>query len=155
MDYKRIKDLLDQYFEGNTSVAEETELREFFNNEEQIPAELEYGRALFSFLKEEKIITHKKAINSKKPRYRVLLYISGIAASLFLGIFLTFMNTEPENEIIYAYINGKPITDKNIAAKYSKQALLAVSQNLDHGTKNLDYLSKLNKIETLIKNKQE
>ena len=155
MDYKHIKDLLDQYFEGNTSVAKEQELREFFNNEKHIPTELEYGKALFSFIKDEKLITHKKSIRFKKPTPKMLYYISGIAASLFLGIFLTVMNTGPKNEIIYAYINGKPITDKNIAAKYSKQALLAVSQNLDHGTKNLNYLSKLNQIETLIKNNQE
>ncbi len=151
MDYKHIKDLLNQYFEGNTSIADEQELRSFFNNKERIPADLEYGKALFSFIKDEKNISYNNSINNKKSHSRLLYYISGIAASLFLGIFLYIIKPEPKNKIIYAYINGKPITDKNIATNYSKQALLAISQNLDRGTKNLDYLGQLNKIETLIK----
>ena len=155
MDYKRIKDLLDKYFEGNTSIAEENELRAFFSGKADIPSDLEYAKAIFSFINEEKSKQQKKTISFEKSNTKLFYYISGIAASILIAVMLNFVNTEAENEIVYAYINGKPITDKNIAAEYSKQALLAVSQNLEQGTKNINYLSKFHKIETQIKNTQK
>ena len=47
MDYKYIEQLLDRYFEAETSLEEEQILRTFFS-QEKIPAELEPWRALFT-----------------------------------------------------------------------------------------------------------
>ena len=47
MDYKYIEYLLDRYFEAETSLEEEQILRAFFS-QENIPAEMEQWRALFT-----------------------------------------------------------------------------------------------------------
>ncbi len=47
MDYKYIEHLLDRYFEAETSLEEEQILRAFFS-QENIPAEMEQWRALFT-----------------------------------------------------------------------------------------------------------
>ena len=47
MDYKSIEHLLDRYFEAETSLEEEQMLRAFFS-QENIPAEMEQWRALFT-----------------------------------------------------------------------------------------------------------
>ena len=47
MDYKYIEHLLDRYFEAETTLEEEQILRAFFS-QENIPAEMEQWRALFT-----------------------------------------------------------------------------------------------------------
>lgn len=149
MDYNKIEQLLDKYFEGETSINEENILKEFFATENNIPEDLLYAKSMFShFVREKEFVFNK---NIKAPQKNLYYYISGIAASIFLAMFLLFSHSKQDDKIIYAYINGKAITDKNVAEQYTKQILLAVSQNLDKGTKNLNYLNKLNKVELLIK----
>ena len=151
MDYNRIEELLDKYFDGNTSVSEENELKLFFTSNNNIPDNLLYAKNIFGFFKEEKSVVFPKKIKEKPVKKIRLSYISGIAASIFIAMFLIFSNVKKEDKIIYAYVNGKAITDKKIAEEYTRQALLAVSQNLDKGTKNLNQLNQLNKVEMLIK----
>jgi len=151
MDYNRIEELLDKYFEGGTSVSEENELKAFFSSDNKIPENLLYAKKIFGFFKEEKSTIYTQKSTKNKINKIRLSYISGIAASILIAMFFVFSNVKKDDKIIYAYINGKAITDKNIAEKYTKQALLSISQNLDKGTKNLSQLNQLNKVEMLIK----
>ena len=157
MDYNKIKILIDKYFDGETSISEENELKDFFSSSKNIPSDLLYAKEIFSFFEiEAKQEFTEEFKKTKSVKRNLLLYVSGIAASLFIALFLIFSNIKnEENKIIYAYINGKPITDKKIAEKYTKQILFAVSQNLDKGTKNLNQLNQLNKIEMLIKKEEK
>jgi len=58
---------------------------------------------------------------------------------------MLFMLSNPQDQIVYAYVNGKPITDKQEAIAYSKQAMNTLSSNLNKGTSGLNYMEKLNK----------
>lgn len=149
MNSQAIKILLEKYFEGATSLQEEAALRQYFTEEVHIPKELLYAKAMFTFIKKEKNVRFKKSKN--KP-----FYLIGIAASIILATFLIINNLQQtlsidQEQIVYAYVNGEAITDKDVAIEYTKQALLAVSQNLDKGTKHLNQLNQLNKVEILIK----
>lgn len=156
MDYNNIEKLVEKYFEGTTNIAEEDELKMFFSNRKDIPENLIYARNIFAFFNEEKSVEYKKElVKTKLNNKRILHYISGIAAIILFALFIIVSNQNTEEKVIYAYINGKPITDRAIAEKYTRQALLAVSQNLDKGTKNLSQLNQLNKVEMLIKKEKE
>lgn len=48
MDYNRIKNLLDRYWCGDTSVEEEHELKRFFSTHTDLPAEIEKDRKWFT-----------------------------------------------------------------------------------------------------------
>jgi hypothetical protein len=151
MDYNKIEKLLEAYFEGNTSVSEENELKEFFKNSD-IPEQFMYAKGLFNFYADEKSLKSQQiSIKTKQKSRNMFLYISGIAASILIAMFFVFSVQTTNDDVIYAYYNGKPITDKVLAEKYTRQALLAMSQNLDKGTKNLNQLNQLNKVEMLIK----
>ncbi|MBE9468666.1 MAG: hypothetical protein IMY72_10175 [Bacteroidetes bacterium] len=155
MDFKRIENLLNKYFEAETSIAEENELRIFFSNNKDIPENLIFAKSIFKAFNEEKSIKFHKKIHLPKRNIKRYIYITGIAASLIISMFVIFPKMDTKrNKIIYAYYNGQAITDKAIAEKYTKQALFAVAQNFNNGTKNLNKLSQFNKSELLIKTKE-
>ena len=92
----KIDELLDKYFEGETSCEEERELRRFFT-EEEVPEHLQTYRPLFAYLNreatsmaeptEEKSVTTESAKEvpaQRKPfrLYRTFYAVSGIAAGL-------------------------------------------------------------------------
>ena len=117
----KIDELLNKYFEGETSCDEERDLRRFFT-EEQVPEDLEMYRPLFVCLDEEAKAhqSHQhevKEVNKQLSYRRRLYYIMGsIAAGLLLliGVANLYQNvwTTPSD---YVIINGKRYTDaKNI-----------------------------------------
>jgi hypothetical protein len=54
MEYQDINDLLDRYFEGETTLQEEQTLRQYFQNTPNIPVEWQGYQPLFQFFAEEK-----------------------------------------------------------------------------------------------------
>ncbi|HFB99837.1 MAG TPA: pyruvate ferredoxin oxidoreductase, partial [Phaeodactylibacter sp.] len=52
MDYKNISQLLEKYWEGETSLQEENTLKQYFN-QENVAQELQEYQPLFQFFKEE------------------------------------------------------------------------------------------------------
>lgn len=152
MDYNRIELLLHKYLEGNTTIREEKELNVFFNANDEIPEQFLYAKDIFGFFSEEKSIKYAKRFETRKPKSRTkLYYLTGIAASLLFAILLLFSNDNAENKIIYAYIDGRAITDISIAEEYTKQILLSASNKLDKGTRSLYYTSQFTNPIKLIK----
>jgi len=151
MEQLEYKILLEKYFEGETSVEEENKLKLFLSSYQGKDADLVDGKKVFEILLEarnETVDIDFESVISKKPTLklkRVYGVLSGIAASLIIGLSITFLLKTNNPPIIYAYINGQPITDKEIAFQKSKQALLTISINLNKGTENLNYLNKINK----------
>jgi hypothetical protein len=145
MDFNRIELLLHKYLEGNSTISEEEELNIFFTTTEDIPEKLLFARDIFNYINEEKSseypikLESKKHVIKKHVLKRRLYYLSGIAASLVLGLLLTLSNIKTEDKIVYAYVDGKAITDISIAEKYTKQILLSTSKKIDVGTKSLYY----------------
>jgi hypothetical protein len=159
MESSRIKELIDKYFEGNTSVEEERQLNALIKGK-QLPKEYSYLIPLFDFYEEER---NKKPELKFSPgitiagikHSRSLRYIWMAAAAcilLLLGIFI-LQNRAPE-QVVYAYINGIPVTDEQLAIEETKKALSLISTNLNQGTTGLNYLSEINKTKQLITKNQ-
>ncbi|MBN2668547.1 MAG: hypothetical protein JXR60_04890 [Bacteroidales bacterium] len=153
MNSNKIKILLEKYFEGNTNLSEEQILKAYFSKTESIPQDLAYAKSFFNYLEDEKNIRYAE---KKKKKY-IGLWISSIAASLILIGLIIFQNINPaqENTIVYAYVNGKAITNKAEAMAYTREAMATVSKNLDKGTKHLNQLQQFNKVEQLIKKERQ
>jgi len=125
----KIDELLDKYFEGETSCEEERELRRFFT-EEEVPEHLQTYRPLFAYLNreatsmaeptEEKSVTTesaKEVPTQRKPSrlYRTFYAVSGIAAGLLLPL-----SGVPEN---YVVIDGQRYTDEKLVEAKALEAL--------------------------------
>lgn len=130
-----IEELLNKYFEGETSCDEERQLQQFFT-QGMVPEHLEMYRPLFAFFKEEKqqqsateATPEQKAPKRKTPfRRRILYSLSGIAAGLvlLLGIAGTIRHFtyQPEN---YVIIDGKQYTDAELVREQALTAFQEVS----------------------------
>ena len=150
MDYKELKKSVDKFFNGETNLKEEQVLKAYFKNSKDIPPDLLYAKELFChFISESQETTDMPAVKKGK-RISAGYVLSGIAASIIV-IFGFLYFTGKENETVYAYVNGIPVTDEDQALKETYKAFNLISKHLNRGTKDLNYLNKFNKIETLIK----
>ena len=129
----KIDELLDKYFEGETSCEEERELRRFFT-EEEVPEHLQTYRPLFAYLNreatsmaeptEEKSVTTESAKRKPFRLYRTFYAVSGIAAGLLLllGVakIIFPLSGVPEN---YVVIDGQRYTDEKLVEAKALEAL--------------------------------
>jgi hypothetical protein len=153
MDYNEITHLLEKYMESNTSVDEEKMLKEYFLYTENIAPEHLYAKSMFVHFDMEKDIKYVKSnkVKARVVNMKYIIRLSSIAASILIIFGIVFLFTQKTSEeVVYAYINGKPITNKELALHQTKKALFFISDNLNQGTKELNQFSKFNEIEQLI-----
>lgn len=128
----KINELLNKYFDGDTTCEEERKLRRFFT-EEEVPEDLQIYRPLFVCLNQEVKAHHleqtdtgKKKLIGRKYLFkhrRWLYMVGGAAASiaLFIGSLQLFpVSAAPEN---YVIIDGKRYTDEALIKEKAMEAL--------------------------------
>jgi len=81
-----------------------------------------------------------------KPKKRInrIVYFAA-AASIALVFGFWFLNSNPKEKVVFAYINGKPVENKELAYKEAQKALLLVSKSLNKGTEKLNQISEFDK----------
>ncbi|MCX6281986.1 MAG: hypothetical protein NTU51_08480 [Bacteroidetes bacterium] len=147
MNTKEIEELLEKYYEGETSLAEENSLKEFFSGDD-IPGHLLVHKPLFRFLKEEatksmneesqeaSLTRHiekyraETSIVKTHPGRKRLFYLSGMAATLLILFSLVFVI---RNEVGRRNHNRDVNSSTELAYAQTKQALLFVSVGLNTG----------------------
>lgn len=117
MDYKLIRDLLDKYFQGNTSLEEETQLAAFFRQNTQMPDDIKAYAAWFGYLREQRAVKSSAPAPRMvtpapaRPFWIAIKTISRIAAVLLIG-FGGFRLFSPRSQEIN--------TEKTAAIDWSK-----------------------------------
>jgi len=154
---KHIEELLEKYYNGETNLEEERKLHWYFQTHE-IPNHLKPDEEIFRYHYKQTTeeaspdLTEKlsKLIDEegRKSRFilpvRTIRMISGIAASvlillaLWIGIGRDFMQQRNLGKFADTY------DDPQLAYVETKKALLLVSEKLNAGTKELQYLKKYN-----------
>ena len=156
MDYNEVKERLDLYLSGNSSLAEEQELREYFEREKNIPDDFLYAKELFSHFKSEKEEVYSGPIPLKRINwYRRLFLLGGVAAAFAIVFSLIqYQIAEDDNNMTYMIVNGKEIKDRRQAIQQTKEALQLITNKYSKGTQHLNALKKFNSAEKMIKSKQ-
>ncbi|MCF8308353.1 MAG: hypothetical protein K9I68_05015 [Bacteroidales bacterium] len=104
--HQEIDELIEKYFEGNTSLEEEKELKRFFNREE-VPPHLEKYRKYFGMIKEERgqhagkidFSNFSTYVRWKKYRRIRNWRIAAVIVLLFgIGFMLTNRVSRPDDE---------------------------------------------------------
>lgn len=136
MDYKRIELLLDKYWRCETTIAEEEELRYFFNSRERLPGHLQGFKEVFAFQLQErqrcltedfdrKILTEIRQGKVRRPVFRKVFFRVAMVVLLFSiagGVF-TWQRRK--------YLSDKQAREQ--AWREVKQALNFASLKLNRG----------------------
>ena len=140
MSSKEIEELLERYYEGETTLAEEEKLRAFFLTE-KIPPHLAEHASFFRFQTaemnettdpdfEEKLLLRLEeeipVVSLHNPK-RKFYFVVGMAAGLIIlaGLFFTFQSDLSKDQI--------KDQDVRIAYEQTQKALLLLSANLNTG----------------------
>ncbi len=161
MELLEYKILLEKYFDGNTSTVEENQLKQSLQNYTGSDTELMEAKQMFQLLHDEsevKLDIDFNLIIKQKSNFKIRHltgFVSAVAAGLVIVFSLMFLLKTHNPPVVYAYINGKAITDKEVAIQESMQAFSTLKTNLDKGTKGLNYINEMNKPLELLTVKNE
>ncbi len=125
MEFNRIEQLLEKYFEARTTEAEERDLRDYFSGD-QVAEHLEPYRPMFAYFSDAR---KERSIRQVplKPRRNLYQWIS-VAAMVVLVAGIYFGKQYQERkEAEYAYLQ-------------TKKALGLLAENLDRGKEKVAYL---------------
>lgn len=157
MDLKKIKALLEKYYNGETSRDEEKILRGYFSSE-NIDNELIADKDIFLFqIQESKkldiipdiseeiwnSINRNSAKNNKKVRSFAYVYLKVAASVVFLLASYFLLKTQifnPEQKTYFTDTYDNP----EIAYQQAKETLLYVSALLNNGAGHLEPIQKIN-----------
>lgn len=116
MNKKHIQDLLDKYFEGETSLREEKELKRFFRRTALLPEEWESYRQMFTYFETEGLRTMPVQDDIQKTKNIYWLIATGISLAatvlILLSIFIPATKTQ---------LAPLAIATRNIDTFYSKK----------------------------------
>ena len=136
---ERINKLLDNYFKGESTLAEEVELKQYFTTGTIAPEHKAYSALFQAFGQELQqkytapiTIVLPKQPSGKRMWVRAFVY-SGIAASLVLAVWIQ----RPRQEADYAIIRGRRIDNPEYAQRYAEKKLNDVNEMLQHRLKPL------------------
>jgi len=134
MELDNIKSLLEKYFEAETTIAEENELRNYFSSTDVDP-ELEQYKPMFGYFSEAKNEQSNHQIAVESHTKRNLTWIS-IAASVvvLLGIGAFYFNQEAQDQDLGTFENPE------IAFRETQKALDLLSGNFNKGVQSVQYV---------------
>jgi hypothetical protein len=141
---KKITELLNLYFAGETTIEQEQELKQYFASQNIDGEHKAYQQLFETFATEqqEKYPENLPKIRTKPLRKRsvVISIISAAAAACVLFMLTVFPSQTEEN---YVVINGKRIYDDELALKMANEKIAKISTNLESGLKHLQNLNKI------------
>jgi len=141
MDSKVIQQILDKYWEGETSLQEEAQLREFFSRDD-VPESLRAIQPMFQFYKQEqeaflngdfdeRLSSKLKAADNQVPRRATIVRMISRAAAIaaiFIGVFWVYKINSVET------LNKPEKLEAQMAYQEAKAALMLISRKLKKGT---------------------
>lgn len=134
MELDRIEIILERYFEGKTTIAEEEELKAYFSSSD-VAQHLEQYKPLFRYFSEAKEQRlHQVVPLPSKKRYVAWLSIAASAVILLgVGTF-TYFNYDTANDDLGTY------DDPHQALIETQKALSLLSNNVNKGVESVQYI---------------
>ncbi len=132
MELHKTEKLLEKYLQGETSIAEEKELRVYFSSEDVAQHLLQYKSLFnyFSFAQQEKSGI-QIPLQSKKRSKAAWLSVAASVVILF-GIGIAWFNSQPED--LGTYDNPE------VAFRETQKALDLLSGNVNKGIESMQYV---------------
>ena len=141
MELNNLRNILQKYEDGDTSLQEERDLKKFFSSEE-VPEEFIAYKSIFNFNVESRKIEFSKDSQLKFTPKTKWAY-AGVAASILIIMSFLFFN-ELSNKALEDQNLGT-IEDPEQAYLKTKETLKMVADVFSEGRDDLKYLNEFNK----------
>lgn len=144
MELNKIEDILEKYFQGETSIAEENQLKEYFSSP-NVAQHLEQYKPMFGYFsqaKEQKSTYEIPLLPKPRNKKRNVAWLS-IAASavILLGIGTYFFVSEQNDTTAVASQTELGTYDNpEEALKATQKALALLSNNVNVGIGSVQYI---------------
>lgn len=132
MELAKIENLLEKYFEAETTIREEAVLKEFFSGD-KVPEHLEKYKELFNFFDNSSLESSKRSITLEKKSISIKWLSIAAMLVLFIGIYSVYQQNQAEKE------------EARLAYAETQKALDLISQSLNKGTDAIAQLDNFNK----------
>lgn len=133
-----IENLIDKYFEGETSIAEENELKVYFSSTD-VAQHLKQYQTIFGYFSQAKEQQFTQEIPLQTKKRNVVLWLS-IAASVvvMLGVgTMMYLNNDKEEQ----FVACTPEDNPELALQQTEKALALVSEHLNTGIESVSYIN--------------
>lgn len=147
MELQAIEKLLDKYFDAETTIAEEKDLKLYFSSPDVAP-HLEQYRPLFGYFSQQGEQKFDKTVPLKTKRHYAAWISVAASVVLFSGL-LTFYNSQPQEDL-------GTYDDPEVAFRETQKALQMLSTNVNVGMGSVHYVGKeYEKTKEIIKEKKD
>jgi len=142
MDFKKIDNILNKYFEGLTSLEEEKILKEYFASDNIAEEHYPY-KAMFNYFEQASSVTNPEPVrlNNNRKNYRTY-YATAIAGIVGLGLFVIMQTDFKKNLNVNNTATSIQASTKNPEKK--KEAVKEIkkfTRNVNKGIKKTGALS--------------
>jgi hypothetical protein len=141
MALDRIENLIEKYFNGETSIAEENELKVYFSST-NVAQHLEQYQPIFGYFSQAKTEQFKATIPIQNKNRKRIVWLSIAASIVVLFGIGTFMYNQTNDEIEFEGCNAND--NPEVVLKETQKALDLVSQKINTGVVSIGYINEYN-----------
>jgi hypothetical protein len=139
MELNKIENILEKYFQGETSIAEEKQLKDYFSSS-NVAQHLEQYQPMFGYfsqIKEQKS-TQEIPLQTKKRNVAWLSIAASVAVLLGIGTF--FYVSEKNTTPVVAQSELGTYDNPEEALQATQKALALLSNNVNVGNESVQYI---------------
>jgi hypothetical protein len=139
MELNRIENIIEKYFQGETSIAEEKELKEYFSSPD-VAQHLEQYKPMFGYfsqVKEQKSM-QEIPLQSKKRNVAWLSIAASIVVLLGIGTFIYVSEKNTPPVVAQSELGTYDNPEEALAA--TQKALAMLSNNVNVGIESVQYI---------------
>ncbi|MFH7018200.1 hypothetical protein [Flavobacterium sp. FlaQc-47] len=139
MEFNKIEDILEKYFQGETSIAEENELKEYFSSPD-VAQHLEQYKPIFGYFSQVKEQKSTQEIPLKTKKRNVAWLSIAASAVVLLGVGTYFYVSEKNTTPVVAQSELGTYDNPEEALAATQKALALVSNNVNVGIGSVQYI---------------
>ncbi len=144
MELNRIESILEKYFQGETSVFEEKELKEYFSSSD-VAQHLEKYKPLFGYFSKASSEEFKQTITLQTKKHNVKWLSIAASVVVLLGIStFTYLHQPEETNDLGTYESPEK------AFEATQKALSMLSKNVNVGIESVTYINEFQNSKELI-----
>ena len=143
MELHQIKILLEKYFDGDTSIAEENQLKNYFSSADVAP-QLEPYRAMFGYFNYARGEKSEKSLPLQSAKRSRTAWLSiAASAAVLVGVGLMYFNQQQPEDL-------GTFDDPKIALRETQKALALLSGNVNKGIEGMQYVQEYEEVKSSV-----